>query len=841
MNSKLNLLVIVIMLLTASTAKSQYESMLYPNGSNDCGTQGLSNAPLNPIDNFGGWYKPSRSDIGGAPSGLDYFPVLVVFVQFANEADINGYGWHTGTAPDWMDSVISRQRVNNPNWWDSYNAFQLSDYFQEFSRGKLHITGQCEPVILSNNEQWYRTYDSLYGGVSAIINKEIYDTLINRGSKIYWPDYDKWTTTSEGNFSWGRDGSVDMMYLIHRHEGLGVLGVGAEGFMPQKSASGEVEGRYKVYDDGYGTVINISSGSDSAGYNKSTGIVVSGRSGVTTRELFLEVAVHEHGHYLFGTGHITYSKMAKGAGREFSFSPWESIKLDYIHPKIINYSNTLNVLGDISSRYGSAGEEGNIIKVPVDETGNEFFLIANRQKISDWDRRMAGDTVPNEKGYLKNINPEYGKGVYIYHISYGFSYPFFDARHMDMECADGLWNWVQYGTASPDWSPTEVHPVFRRNTVSYNQDNPTTITTANNRDGLSLSMVGTRPAGSVEMGTWYSIGKPHQYNPKVNGTDRYYTNDLGSWYSYEVSGDRWDAWRPAYNEVFSPYSSPNTNKWGNDSSGIFIYLSGMSGSDANIKIYRVGYGGFNSEWDILGVTPPSKPMGIKHEYYYPENSWCVPKITWNHNMEPDMERGTKAKYKRYRVYRSLAANMNYVPDENNYILIDSVDISTNITPYYIDFSIKEHECAELDQRPPYGIEFPVRYKVVAVDLFETPSVLSDFTSTTGINEDGGIPIGGGEDNLIFNPETPKQFNLSQNYPNPFNPVTKINFALPKQGFVTLKIYDITGREFQTLVSEVKQSGYYSVDFNGSSLSSGVYFYKIQSGDFVSVKRMVLIK
>lgn len=90
-------------------------------------------------------------------------------------------------------------------------------------------------------------------------------------------------------------------------------------------------------------------------------------------------------------------------------------------------------------------------------------------------------------------------------------------------------------------------------------------------------------------------------------------------------------------------------------------------------------------------------------------------------------------------------------------------------------------------------------------------------------------------------QIPKEYSLSQNYPNPFNPTTKINFALTKQGFVTLKIYDITGREIKTLVNEVKQAGYYSVDFNGSPLSSGVYFYRIQSGDFVQTKRMLMIK
>lgn len=90
-------------------------------------------------------------------------------------------------------------------------------------------------------------------------------------------------------------------------------------------------------------------------------------------------------------------------------------------------------------------------------------------------------------------------------------------------------------------------------------------------------------------------------------------------------------------------------------------------------------------------------------------------------------------------------------------------------------------------------------------------------------------------------QIPKNYELAQNYPNPFNPVTKISFALPKQGFVNVKIYDITGREIKTLVNEVKQAGYYTVDFNGSHLSSGVYFYRIQSGDFVQTKRMVLLK
>jgi len=88
---------------------------------------------------------------------------------------------------------------------------------------------------------------------------------------------------------------------------------------------------------------------------------------------------------------------------------------------------------------------------------------------------------------------------------------------------------------------------------------------------------------------------------------------------------------------------------------------------------------------------------------------------------------------------------------------------------------------------------------------------------------------------------PEKYELSQNYPNPFNPTTKINFSIPKQGFVTLRIYDVVGKEVAKLVSEVKNPGAYAVDFNASALASGIYFYRLESLDFIETKRMMLIK
>ncbi len=88
---------------------------------------------------------------------------------------------------------------------------------------------------------------------------------------------------------------------------------------------------------------------------------------------------------------------------------------------------------------------------------------------------------------------------------------------------------------------------------------------------------------------------------------------------------------------------------------------------------------------------------------------------------------------------------------------------------------------------------------------------------------------------------PDNFVLHQNYPNPFNPITKIKYELPIRSKVSLNIYDILGKKVKTLENEVKNPGYYEIEFDASKLPSGVYFYKLEAGDFSSVKKMVLIK
>ncbi|MCX6159676.1 MAG: YCF48-related protein [Ignavibacteriae bacterium] len=112
-----------------------------------------------------------------------------------------------------------------------------------------------------------------------------------------------------------------------------------------------------------------------------------------------------------------------------------------------------------------------------------------------------------------------------------------------------------------------------------------------------------------------------------------------------------------------------------------------------------------------------------------------------------------------------------------------------------------------------------------------------YTNSIYKTTDGGGVIGIEPINNTF----PNHFSLSQNYPNPFNPTTIINYQLSVSSIVSLKIYDITGKEISVLVNQKQPPGYYNVKFDGSNLPSGVYFYKIFTEDFSETKKMILIK
>jgi hypothetical protein len=102
--------------------------------------------------------------------------------------------------------------------------------------------------------------------------------------------------------------------------------------------------------------------------------------------------------------------------------------------------------------------------------------------------------------------------------------------------------------------------------------------------------------------------------------------------------------------------------------------------------------------------------------------------------------------------------------------------------------------------------------------------------------DGAVPAAAKNINAL-----PAEYTLHQNYPNPFNPSTTIAFSLPRSASASLKVYDMLGREVGTLVNGYTTSGMHEIQFNAANLASGIYLYRLTSGNFTEVKKMMLVK
>ncbi len=161
----------------------------------------------------------------------------------------------------------------------------------------------------------------------------------------------------------------------------------------------------------------------------------------------------------------------------------------------------------------------------------------------------------------------------------------------------------------------------------------------------------------------------------------------------------------------------------------------------------------------------------------------------------------------------------------------SISINTDAYPVTVTYDIK----------PENGINYSIGVNSDGMGKISL-SKLNDNSGNYVINN-----ASNGKVSLVSNAhyvsrsELPKEYVLGQNYPNPFNPTTVINYQLPENGYVTLKIYDVLGKEVVTLVNEHKEAGYYEASFDATHLSSGVYFYKLTSGSYTSVNKMLLTR
>jgi hypothetical protein len=154
---------------------------------------------------------------------------------------------------------------------------------------------------------------------------------------------------------------------------------------------------------------------------------------------------------------------------------------------------------------------------------------------------------------------------------------------------------------------------------------------------------------------------------------------------------------------------------------------------------------------------------------------------------------------------------------NNGTILATTDGGTN---WYVDSSVANITTGNL-------------YDLFALPSMETGWVVGD----SGVIRISGTPVDV-EPNMGYVPE---KHSLSQNYPNPFNPSTTIEFSLPQASHTTLRVYNMVGEEVATLVSEELNVGKYTTQWNASGVASGVYFYRLQVGDFVATKKLLLLR
>ena len=177
--------------------------------------------------------------------------------------------------------------------------------------------------------------------------------------------------------------------------------------------------------------------------------------------------------------------------------------------------------------------------------------------------------------------------------------------------------------------------------------------------------------------------------------------------------------------------------------------------------------------------------------------------------------------------------------DNAYIDVSNDNGVTWTSPRFYNKTVSNwtREVIDISSIAGGSTSLKIRFSMISNGSVTADGIYIDDIKLTGYNE---TPTG-----IAINNEIPVQYSLSQNFPNPFNPSTVINYQIKNQDFVTLKIYNQLGKEVMTLVNENQAAGNYSVNFSatdgGINLSSGLYYYKLQSGEFTDTKKMLLVK
>lgn len=590
------------------------------------------------------------------------------------------------------------------------------------------------------------------GGISSNYGQKNHEVLQAVDPFVNFQNFDNWNFPGEYLQYFNQtDGHVDAVYIVWRNLATSWGGIGQLGTNYTTNDGVVIDNRIKTI---------------------SMTVKIGGNHNYTFPNK-IGLLAHEYGHYLYGANHDFennyYSGMPDGtierglglmnanSGGGLSMNPEEKYLLGYTTYSDIFYDQSGTLPDFITTGASYRFPIPTFINGEPNADPSEFIVIANHQAISVYDIKEH-------------------PGIYVYHVknkNYGMN-------QIDMITADGLWqcqvlDWVPrpngYGSP-PNWyryhgnNPPALFPCIARNIVDR----------VNGRDQLQEVVYAQYPGENYY---WW---------------DRWLDESCVT--NNKVVPEHSLPWSMGYNQLFSPWSNPPTY----DKNRTPVYTT--------MQILNNNNGSFNLQFFVgeneCLLAPPAKPQNLQ---VGPDGNYH-PLLTWEANIEPDINNYKVYKYVTNWQYMGTSAHHNYYTDQTE----------TYCTP-----------------NPPCYSFHDVWYRVTAIDNQALESVPSD--SVIAVVTGGGIQKRIAERDQAI----PSEYLLKTNYPNPYNPTTTINYQLPIKGFVMLKIYDILGREVATLVNEQKDPGSYSVNFDASRLASGVYIYQIRANDYVNSKKMLLLK
>lgn len=692
--------------------------------------------------------------------------------------------------PDMMADLIDLSIVSPGPTGKKWN---ITTYFRDMSYGKFNLIGhvvyqQARHPFYSTTNPSDTTYvdNPTWNGSRSVVIRHVIEDLQERIDSGQVPNVfegtDNWNHLGSRNFLPGEDNVVDLVIVGFRNDRLnhpnwsswrGIVGL---------------NGLTMPIDDGT---------TDSSTVVSSFGTTVQNMKDYPNRES-IDVIWHEVGH-LIGLGHQywdgMWSVMTHGSEGFFMMNAWERWQVGWLEFFDYDPATSMQGNGDTLTICDVAVHPQAIrIRLPDTSEGSQYFYVEHHEQASSgFISNLPPDSLPwydskDVMTYDIIDDSVICPGLYITHNDgRTFTSPpdgsgDSDQGEFRVIAADGRWHWVADGWATAPWSTTQQLRLYRRGKAARSPSGPeqdtnvyeTWNTYKTDRQKLDMA-TGNSPRSYDYIWSW-----------KENAGSGEGVTDLDTVNTGRVrrKGDGGDAWSPLWNNVFSPWSNPNTNAYGGGATGIAVQLLSQNDTSTTVKVWLSG--SLNA--------PPSKPQ---HLVVYTDNL-MQSVLTWETNPESDVDSAGG-----YIIQRCDAM----CDQDSNWYAQDTVDGDVSLWTDTLTVDL---------------LSYSHRYRIKAYDTQDLESVWSEWFHLYGggdAEEDPPLPSSKTVAGSLIAAAIEAKLSVGS---NPAESRLLIEWRNSEDGAVSIRIFDLKGRQVAWPVNTFSLAGTYNEAVDVSDLPTGTY-------------------